>query len=93
MATIPNIAQQPSQSFQPSMNAEVQKNKGGVYLRMQKDPFGFKTVVIPHDLMVQIIALWGHENPLEMDQIAQAIERKKSAELDIIRTVRRSKND
>jgi hypothetical protein len=92
MATIPNLAQQPSQSFQPSMNAEVLKNKGGVHLRLQKDPLTIKTVAIPHELMIQIIALWIQENPVETDQIMQAIERKKSAELDIIRTVQSSKN-
>jgi hypothetical protein len=90
MATIPNIAQQPNQQFQPSMNAEVTPN--GVHFKTQKDPLSIKTLIVPDELMVQVIALWLQAHPQEAVGIMQALKKKQSAELDIIRTVQSSKN-
>ena len=92
MNSIPNLAPLVTQPFQPSINAEVQKAGGGVHFKVQTNPVEIKTVVVPHELMIQAVALWMQENPIEGDQIVQALKKKRAAELDIIHTVNRTKN-
>jgi len=88
MATIPNIAPQPPDQ-QLQMNADVQV----LYtLFNSKSPMGTSTLVVPNELMVQVVALWLQAHPQEATAILQALKKKQSAELDIIRTVNSTKN-
>lgn len=88
MATIPNIAPQP-QDDQLSMNADVQVP---YTLFSSKSPMGTNTLVVPNDLMIQVVTLWLQAHPQETTAILQALKKKQLAELDIIRTVQSSKN-
>jgi hypothetical protein len=88
MAIIPtDLMRQP---FQPSINAEVQP--GATHFKVQKDPITIETLVVPDALMMQVIPLWLQTHPQETIGIIRSIKDKQRNELDIIRTVQKSKN-
>lgn len=88
MATLPNLASQP-QEQQIQMNADVQ----ALYtLFNSRSPIGTSTLVVPNELMVQVVTLWMQTHPQEATQILQALKNKQRSELDIIRTVNSTKN-
>lgn len=87
MATIPNIASQPEEQLQ--MNADVQVAFTAI---RAKSPLGEMVTVVPNELMVQVVTLWLQAHPQEAVGIMQALKKKQSAELDIIRTVNATKN-
>ena len=88
MATIPNIAPQP-QEQQLQMNADVQIPFTAFN---SKSPMGTNTLIVPNELMVQVVTLWLKSHPQEATTILQALKKKQSAELDIIRTVNSTRN-
>lgn len=88
MAVIPDfLGHQP---FQPSINAEVQP--GATHFKVQKDPITIETLVVPDALMGQVVPLWLQTHPQEAVQIMRALKDKQRNELDIIRTVQKTKN-
>lgn len=88
MATLPNLAPQP-QEQQMYMNADVQS----LYtLFNSRSPMGTNTLVVPNELMVQVVTLWLQSHPQEATHILQALKKKHLSELDIIRTVNSTKN-
>jgi hypothetical protein len=97
MATIPNLAPQPqeqpeqSQQFQPSMRAQVQPEMRCTFFNLQNEPFTIKTTVVPDELMVQVVAMWLDKHPEEAFDIIHALKQKQKQNLDIIRTVQKSK--
>lgn len=88
MATIPNLAPQPEE--QPmQMNVDVQVT---YTLFSTRSPMGTNTLVVPNELMIQAVTLWLQAHPQEATTVLQALKKKQSAEMDIIRTVNATKN-
>ena len=87
MAIIPDLAHQP---FQPSINAEVQP--GATHFKVQKDPISAEVIIVPDALMEQVVGLWLQTHPQEAIGIIRSIKDKQKNELDIIRTVQKTKN-
>lgn len=89
MATIPNLAPQPEEQ-QMQMNADVQVP---YTLFHSKSPMGTNVLVVPNELMIQVVTLWLQAHPQEATAVLQALKKKQSAELDIIRTINSTRND
>jgi hypothetical protein len=77
------------QPFQPSMNAEVQP--GATHFKTQKDPWSYKTLIVPDALMEQVVGLWLQTHPQEASNIIRSFRDKQKNEMNIIQHVNRTK--
>lgn len=57
-----------------------------------RSPLGINTLIVPNELMVQAVDLWLQVHPQEAIQVIRALKNKQSADLDIIRTIHKTKN-
>jgi len=88
MAIIPDIGANQSLENQMQMSVDV---RAGCTLFNTVSPLGTGSLVVPNELMVQAVTLWLNAHPQEANVVIQALQKKQSADLDIIRTVQKSK--
>ena len=91
MAMIPNLAQQPEQQFQPSLNAEVQTD-GSTVFKFQISPFEIRVMPVPAGLMEQVVTLWMKSCPNQAIPLVRNFRENQRQEMDVIRTVQSTKN-
>jgi hypothetical protein len=88
MIGVPQPDQQPQQ-FQPMIDAEVGPDV--TIFKIQTSPFDIRVTPVGNDLMAQIVQHWLNIHPQEANEILDAFKKNMRQELDIIRTVNKSK--